>query len=36
MQTLEASLSSLVQAGWVDHREAMARSMFPAEVKAPA
>jgi twitching motility protein PilT len=34
MQTLEASLSSLVRQGFVDHREAMARSMFPAEVRA--
>jgi len=33
MNTLEASLSALVSAGWVDYADAVARSMFPSEIK---
>jgi twitching motility protein PilT len=35
MRTLEASLSELVAAGLVTHDEAVARSMFPKEVRQP-
>ena len=36
MQTLETSLSELVADGVVSYEEAVARSMFPKEIRQPA
>lgn len=36
MQTLESSLSALVEAGSISHDDALARAAYPKEVKQPA
>ena len=36
MQTLEASLSSLVQAGIITYEDAVRKSVYPKEVKQPS
>ena len=36
MQTLEQSLTALVEGGTVDHEIAMSASLYPAEVLAPS